>query len=243
MKAMILAAGIGSRLRPLTEDRPKALVEVGGVPLLELVLRRLLRAGVDQVIINAFHFADQIELYAAQKRKSGLRVEVSREERLLDTGGGLKNASWFFDDGRPFFLHNADVLSGVDLTELYRFHLKQEALATLCVRRRSSSRQLLFDPGGRLCGRRGPSGDQWSGALVEQAEALAFDGIHVISPRIFIEMTETGAFPILEAYLRLCGLGRRLAAFRCDGSFWSDTGSPEKLEAVRQLTQADGLPE
>lgn len=243
MRAMILAAGIGSRLRPLTNDRPKALVEVGGVPLLELVLRRLVNAGVDGVIINAFHFAEQIERFAAQKRKSGLLVEVSREEQLLDTGGGLKKASWFFDDGRPFFLHNADVLSGVDLAGLYRFHLKQEALATLCVRRRSSSRQLLFGQDGRLCGRRGPSGDQWSGAPVNQAEALAFDGIHVISPRIFTELTETGAFPILEAYLRLCGLGRRLAAFRCDGSFWSDTGSPEKLEAVRRLAQSKGLPD
>jgi NDP-sugar pyrophosphorylase family protein len=234
MKAMILAAGIGSRLRPLTDGIPKALVDVGGAPMIERVIRRLAAAGVSEVVLNLFHFGDRIVEFLASKRNLGLRIEFCREAELLDTGGGLKNAAWFFDDGRPFFLHNVDVLSDIDLQELLRSHQRAGALATLAVQRRPSSRQLVFDRNGQLCGRVSPDGAEWARGPVSDAERFAFTGIHVIEPAIFPRMSETGAFPIIRAYLRLAGEGERIVAYRTDGSYWQDIGSMEKLERARR---------
>jgi NDP-sugar pyrophosphorylase family protein len=239
MKAMILAAGIGSRLRPLTDGMPKALVEVGGTPMIERVIRRLAAAGVSAVVVNLFHFGERIAEFLTAQRNFGLRIEFSREADLLDTGGGLKNAAWFFDDGRPFFLHNVDVLSGIDLEELLRFHRRAGALATLAVQRRPSARQLVFDRDGQLCGRVSPDGAEWAREPVRDAERFAFTGIQVIEPAIFPRMTETGAFPITRTYLRLAGEGERIVAYRAEGSYWQDIGSLEKLERARKCA-ADG---
>lgn len=240
MKAMVLAAGEGRRLRPLTDALPKALIEVGGLPMLEGVLRRLERAGVTDAIINAFHLPDHIERFVRQ-RAGSLRLEVSREEVLLDTGGGLKKAAWFLEGGEPFFLYNADVVSGVDLGAMYKQHQDTGALATLAVRARASSRQLLFDAEGQLRGRRSPEGDQWTNGPAA-VSPLGFDGIHVISPALLPKLTETGIFPITTAYLRLAGTGERIRAFRSDAYSWADIGSAEKLEAVRADVQKQGLP-
>jgi len=234
MKAMILAAGVGSRLRPLTDTMPKALLEVGGVPMIERVIRRLRAAGVTELVVNLHHLGERIVEFLASRDNFGLRIAFTREAELLDTGGGLKNAAGFFDDGRPFYLHNVDVLSDIDLEGLLRFHRRVGALATLAVQRRPGPRQLLFDREGRLCGRESPAGIQWAGEPVAGAERLAFTGIHVIDPAIFPRMTETGAFPITRTYLRLAGEGERIAACRADGSYWQDMGSPEKLEAARR---------
>ena len=231
---MILAAGIGSRLRPLTDGIPKALVEVGGVPMIERVVRRLAAAGVSAVVVNLFHFGERIAEYLAARGNFGLRIEFSREAELLDTGGGLKNAAWFFDDDRPFFLHNVDVLSDIDLQALLRFHQRAGGLATLAVQRRPSSRQLVFDRDGRLCGRVSADGAEWVRGPVGDAERFAFTGIQVIEPAILPRMTETGAFPITRSYLRLAGEGERIVAYRADGSYWQDIGSPEKLERARK---------
>jgi NDP-sugar pyrophosphorylase family protein len=234
MKAMILAAGIGSRLRPLTDGIPKALLDVGGVPMIERVIRRLESAGVTEFVVNLFHLGDRIIEFLASKGSFGLRIEFTRETELLDTGGGLKNAAWFFDDGRPFFLHNVDVLSDIDLEGLLRFHHTAGALATLAVQTRRGLRQLLFDRGGRLCGRESAGGVEWAREPLKEFERLAFAGIHVIDPAIFPRMTETGVFPITRPYLRLAGEGERIVAYRADGSYWQDIGSPEKLEAARK---------
>jgi len=158
MKAMILAAGLGTRLRPLTDTRPKALVEVAGRTLLEITLSRLSSFGVREVIINVHHFPDMILDYLKAHNNFGLHIEISREEHLLDTGGGLKKASWFFLNdslhwGEPFILHNVDVISTIDLRRMLEFHNEKRALATLAVQHRESSRQLLFDGDLRLCGR------------------------------------------------------------------------------------------
>jgi len=234
MKAMILAAGVGSRLRPLTDEMPKALVEVGGAPMIERVIRRLRSAGVTEIVVNLFHLPDRIVDFLASKENFGLRIHFTREAELLDTGGGLQNAAWFFDDGRPFFLHNVDVLSDIDLLGLLRHHQEAKALATLAVQSRASSRLLLFDRDGRLCGRETPEGIEWAKAQVRGVERLAFTGIHMIDPAIFPKMTETGAFSITGTYLRLAGEGERVIAFRADASYWQDIGSPEKLEHARQ---------
>src|SRR5512137_142430 len=164
MKAMILAAGVGSRLRPLTDETPKALIDVGGAPMIEHVIRRLKSGGVTEVVVNLFHLGDQIVDFLASRGNFGLRIQFTREVELLDTGGGLKNAAWFFDDGLPFFLHNVDVLSEIDLGALHRFHQENDALVTLAVQSRPSSRLLLFEQDGRLCGRETRQGVEWAKA-------------------------------------------------------------------------------
>src|ERR1700757_1266296 len=158
MKAMILAAGLGTRLRPLTDDRPKALVEVAGRTLLEITLTRLKSFGVREAIINVHHFAEMVTDYLKTNNNFGMRIELSREEILLDTGGGLKKAACFFlensgNDVEPFFLHNVDVLSSIDLALMLECHREKNSLVTVAVQKRDSSRQLLFDEHGQLCGR------------------------------------------------------------------------------------------
>ncbi len=164
MKAMILAAGLGTRLRPLTDTRPKALVELSGRTLLEITLTRLRTFGVTEVIINVHHFADLIIDYLKSNKNFGMRIEISREDVLLDTGGGLKKAAWFFledpirPDSRqkdePFLLHNVDVISNIDVRAMLQFHTENQALATLAVQSRETSRPLLFDDHNQLRGRR-----------------------------------------------------------------------------------------
>jgi mannose-1-phosphate guanylyltransferase len=160
MKAMVLAAGLGTRLRPLTDTRPKALVEINGRTLLEITLTRLRTFGVTAAIINVHHFADMVVEYLKSKNNFNMRLEISREDDLLlDTGGGLKKAAWFFEEepaqrNEPFLLHNVDVISTIDLTAFLQFHTKNQALATLAVQTRESSRQLLFNDQLQLSGRR-----------------------------------------------------------------------------------------
>jgi NDP-sugar pyrophosphorylase family protein len=242
MKAMILAAGLGTRLRPLTDNRPKALVEVGGRTLLEITLSRLRGLGVREVIVNVHHFGDMVVDYLKAHDTFGMRIEVSREELLLDTGGGLKKAAWFFleDSTRhdePLILHNVDVISTIDLARLVEFHREHQALATLAVQERETSRYLLFDEHLRLCGRL--SGHDQHAEFVRSSQqlvvqALAFSGIHVISPRIFAMMTEDGAFSIVDCYLRLATQGEKILGFRGDEYYWRDLGKPENVAWAEQ---------
>ncbi|MGA8501760.1 MAG: nucleotidyltransferase family protein [Candidatus Sulfotelmatobacter sp.] len=240
MKAMILAAGLGTRLRPLTDDRPKALVEVAGRTLLEITLSRLRAFGVREVIINVHHFADMVVEYLNAHDNFGMRVEVSREEVLLDTGGGLKKAAHFFlgDPSRldePFILHNVDVISTIDLQRMMQFHREHGALATIAVQERETSRYLLFDGELRLCGRRaGRDGDPELVRACEKAKALAFSGVHVISPRFLPMMTEDGVFSIIASYLRLAAEGKNILGFRADEYYWRDLGRPEGVAQVEQ---------
>jgi NDP-sugar pyrophosphorylase family protein len=240
MKAMILAAGLGTRLRPLTSDRPKALVEIGGRSLLEITLSRLRTFGVGEVIVNVHHFADVVVDYLKANNNFAMRIEVSREEALLDTGGGLKKAAWFFlEDSsgldEPFVLHNVDVISTIDLERMRQSHIERGALATLAVQERETSRYLLFDEQQDLCGRR--TGVDRASKVVrpaQQVEALAFSGIHIISPRIFSMLTEEGAFSIIDSYLRLAAQGERILAFRADKYCWRDLGRPENVAQAEQ---------
>lgn len=248
MKAMILAAGLGTRLRPLTDDRPKALVEVGGRTLLEITLARLREFGVRDVIVNVHHFGDMVVDYLKANQTFGMQVEISREEALLDTGGGLKKAAWFFlqsssdSSESPFILHNVDVISTIDLGRMIQLHNENRALATLAVQQRDTSRYLLFDQDGRLCGRR--AGRDGEPEIISRPEnsppisALGFSGIHVISPRIFSMMTEEGAFSIVSTYLRLAAQGENILGFRADEYCWRDLGRPENVAlAQRELSK------
>ncbi len=240
MKAMVLAAGLGTRLRALTNDRPKAMVEVAGQTMLQITLSRLREFGIRDVIINAHHFADMLIAYLRSNDNFGMNIEVSREDVLLDTGGGLKKAAHFLvDSSKPFLLHNVDVLSNIDFSAMVQFHLAQNALATLAVQDRLSSRQLLFNNDRELCGRRieGAAVDELVRPAV-QMTPLAFSGIHVISPRIFTLLEEDGGvFSIVDSYLRLAGGGERIVAFRADEYYWRDLGTLQSLHAAEQDLQ------
>lgn len=251
MKGMILAAGLGTRLRPLTDHRPKALVEVAGRTLLQITLARLRSFGIREVIVNVHHFANQIVEYLKTNANFGMRIEISREDDvLLDTGGGLKKAAWFFlEDSasadEPFLLHNVDVISTIDFAKMVQAHKANQALATLAVQKRESSRQLLFDEHLQLCGRR--TGRDREPEIVRPSpglEPLAFSGIHVISPRLLPLLSEDGVFSIIGSYLRLASSGQQIAAFRADEYYWRDLGRAEDLrQAEQDLQQKAALQE
>lgn len=247
---MIFAAGLGTRLRPLTDKRPKALVEINGRTMLEITISRLRSFGVGEVMINVFHFADLIESYLVANNNFGLRIEISREEALLDTGGGLKKAAHFFlensrqdsgDSGNdpnqpeePFIIHNVDVLSTIDLERMAQLHKSNKALATLAVQDRKTSRYLLFDDQLQLCGRR--SGSDLDGR--PGTHALAFSGIHIVSPRLLSMLSEHGAFSIISSYMRIAAGDEKILAFRADEYYWRDLGKPESIaQAAEDLKQ------
>jgi mannose-1-phosphate guanylyltransferase len=239
---MILAAGLGRRLRPLTDSRPKALVEVAGRTMLEIALSRLRAYDVREVVINVHHFADMILEYLKRNDNFGMRVEVSREDVLLDSGGGLKKAADFFledphDFEKPFILHNVDVISTIDLRRMVESHNRNRALATLGVQDRETSRYLLFDEHLQLCGRR--TGRDQKNELVRPSpsvEALGFSGIHIISPRLLALLLEEGVFSIINSYLRLAAQGEKIIAFRSDEYYWRDLGRPDDvLQAAQDL--------
>lgn len=240
MKAMILAAGLGTRLRPLTDTRPKALVEISGRTLLEITLSRLREVGVRDVIVNVHHFAGMVESWLKANHNFGMGIELSREDDLLlDTGGGLKKAAWFFlndaarSEDEPFILHNVDVISTIDLARMLQFQKQHRALATLAVQKRQTSRYLLFDDDLALCGRRAAQ-DREELAASSPAHALAFTGIHVISPRLLRLMKEEGVFSIIDCYLRLAKEGERILGFRADEYYWRDLGRPENVKRAAE---------
>ena len=225
-KAMILAAGLGTRLRPITNSMPKALVKIGGRTLLEGAIRHLADYGVKEIVINVHHFADQVIQYLDQNRNFGLNITISDErDQLLDTGGGLKKVSRFFTGGKPFFVRNVDIVSDLDLHNMMEHHLKSHALATLAVRNRKTSRYFLFDPDHRLCG--------WTNLKTGEnilsieskmnLEMLAFSGIQILSPEIFPLITEEGKFSLTSLYLRLAK-DHLIKGFQDRGSIWRDVG-------------------
>ena len=230
MRAMVLAAGLGTRLRPLTDHCPKALVEVNGRTLLEITLTRLQSFGIHDVIVNVHHFADMVVDYLKANANFGMHIEISREDVLLDTGGGLKKAAHFFlesaeDSEEPFLLHNVDVLSSIDFQRMVQFHVEHGALATLAVQKRQTSRPLLFDLGGELVGRRtGSDGKIEMTRATNTCEPLAFSGIHVISPRMLSRMRGEGVFSIIPSYLDLAASGEKIIAFLEDDYYWRDMG-------------------
>ncbi len=241
MKALIYAAGLGTRLKPLTDTKPKALIEINNKPLLEIVIRRLISYGFNDIIINAYHFAEQVIDFIKQNNSFGIRIEISDERGLLlDTGGGLKKASWFFDDDKPFLVHNVDVLSDVNLEELYNFHLKQNALATLAVKSRTSSRYLLFDDECRLWGWQNIKSNitRLVSAKKQDLKPYAFSGIHIIDPAIFKLITEEGYFSIIDVYLRLAKK-HKISGYVHDNSYFFDLGKKENFLEAENLIRHD----
>jgi N-acetyl-alpha-D-muramate 1-phosphate uridylyltransferase len=241
MKAMIFAAGLGTRLKPITDNIPKALVEVRGITLLEHVVTKLITYGFDEIIINVHHHAQKVIDFVRLKNNFNIRIEFSDEsDCLLDTGGGLKKASWFFNDNKPFLVHNVDVISDLDLENFYCSHVQSNALATLAVRNRPPQRYFLFDSDLNVCG--------WENLKTSEKiisrnstppmHALAFSGIHVISPQIFELMQETGKFSIVNVYLRLSTY-HQIKGYLHDSGYWMDLGKPESIPQAEQILKCN----
>ncbi len=237
MKALIFAAGLGTRLKPLTETMPKALVPVGGKLLLEHAVLKLKSAGVNEIIINIHHFAEQIIDFIHSRSDFDIRIEFSDERNLLlDTGGGLKKASWFFDDNEPFFVYNVDILSDIDLKQMHAYHLQSKPLSTIFVSSRQTSRYLLFDNDNKLYGwynrQTGETKPQNITFNPEKYNQLAFNGIHVISPEIFPLMKDCPErFSIIDFYLSIAN-SSKIQAFQQKDTQIIDVGKLETLQNV-----------
>jgi NDP-sugar pyrophosphorylase family protein len=238
MKAMILAAGKGTRLLPLTENKPKALIEVQGIPLLEHTVLYLKHFGVDRIVINIHHHAAQIVDFIKQKNSFGIQIEFSDErDELLDTGGGLFQARSFFDDGQPFVLTSSDVITNLNLNEMYLYHQQTSSLATLAVKHRNSSRDFLFDTDYRLCGwQNNSTGEVRLVREISKPIKIAFSTIHMLNPAIFSCITERGRFSIIDAYLRLAP-AYRITGYEHDSSLWYECGRIENLEILNQTPE------
>jgi len=233
MKAMLLAAGIGTRLRPLTNDKPKALIEIRGVPLLEHSIRYLKFHGVNEIIVNVHHHASQIIDFIRKNNSFGVHITISDEqEALLDTGGGLFKARWFFDDGKPFFLMASDVITDLDLNLMYRYHMEHRPLVTLAVKQRESSREFLFDKDHRLCGwHNNITGETRWARETNNPHKIAFSTIHVLDPGLFSLVTESGSFSIIDLYLRLAR-DHSILGFEHNDTEWFEFGRIENLDRL-----------
>ncbi len=236
MKAMILAAGLGTRLNPITNNKPKALVELSGKTLLEHSIEKLIDSGVNEIVINVHHFHELMKSFVAELKYPGIRFHISDEkDMLLDTGGGLWKAKDFLIDGNPFILYNVDIISDIDLKALYKKHIEANALATLAVSDRKSSRCFLWHDE-KLCGwRNNSSGEEIIAFQTsDEPQQFAFSGIHCISPEIFGLYNNYGAFSIKDVYLKLAE-NHKITFFKHNPENWFDTGTLENLEKAEDI--------
>lgn len=222
MEGFVLAAGLGTRLRPLTDDRPKALVEVGGKTLLQHTIEKLQAFGINHIVVNVHHFADNVVSFL-RSRQWQCTIDISDERAmLLDTGGGLKHAAPLFSGRENVLVHNVDILSDIDLRDVEALHKRNDNLVTLCVSQRKTKRMLEFDANGMLVGR--------------AEEGLAFSGVSVVSPSLFPLLPEADhPYPVIDEYIRLSH-GHRIGCYRHSPDHWLDVGKPETLELARQWT-------
>lgn len=240
--AMIFAAGLGTRLRPLTLNKPKAMVKVNGLPLLERAILKLKKENFHRLIINIHHFGHQILDFLQEHNNFGIEIIISDErEQILETGGGLLKAKPLLGD-TPFLVYNVDIITNTNLEQLYNFHLQNDCLATLAVRKRATSRYLLFDDNNMLSG--------WKNIQTNEAIFLndstqlkqwAFSGIHVIDPKIFEYMpSHLSKFSIIDTYLE-AGKDEKIIAFPHDEDYWWDVGKPEKLIEAEAFIKKEGI--
>lgn len=232
MKALIFAAGLGTRLKEYTADKPKALVCLAGKPLLQRAIEHLKAFGITDITVNVFHFADQVISFINGHDSFGIDIHISDErDQLLDTGGGLKKAGAFLKGNEPFLIYNVDIVSNLDLNVLLKYHQEQNALATLVVRSRQTSRYLMFDQNRQLAGWKNFSNGETIVSREDSfagASPLAFSGIHLVQPELLELITEEGKFPIMDLYLRLAK-EHSIKAFIDQSDLWMDLGKPEEL--------------
>jgi NDP-sugar pyrophosphorylase family protein len=232
---MILAACLGTRLKPLTDKTPKALIKIQGKTLLEIAINNLIKNRFNKIILNVHHQSKQI-IQFLDKSKFDAEITISDEtSRLLDTGGGLKKAKWFFEDDSPFLVYNVDIISNLDLKKLYDFHTTTKVIGTLVVKKRESGRYLLFNSENILCGwRNSKSGEKKLIRSDKLQYEFAFSGIQVLDPKIFSFMPDDDVFSLIDLYLRV-GSRNNIIAFIDDESFWLDVGKPENLKTVDNI--------
>lgn len=231
---MIFAAGLGTRLRPLTNDRPKALVEVSGKTLLEHNILKLKAAGCDRMVVNVHHFGRQIIDFLQAHDNFGIDIRVSDERgQLLDTGGGIRKALPLFRTDEPVLIHNVDIISDIDLGAVWQAHAQNRVEATLVVNDRQTSRYLMFDDEACLCGWTNVSTGEVKG---QEGQKHAFAGIHVVSPALFdLLRTETEeAFPIVPFYLKICR-DVKLHGYDVTANALVDCGKVEALDKAAQI--------
>ena len=241
-QAMIFAAGLGTRLKPLTDTMPKALVRIGGEPLIKHVILRLKEAGFQRIVVNVHHFAQQIIDYLEENEHFGLDIRISDEtEQLLETGGGIKKARDLFDPHSPVLIHNVDILSNVDLTAFYDHACTSGAEATLLVSERQTKRYLLFDDVYRLVGWTNKetgevkSPHNWVKDELQSLQMLAFSGIHVFSPALFPMMDQwPDRFPIIDFYLKACAT-HPLSGYVADNLRMIDVGKLDSLQQAEEF--------
>lgn len=244
MNAMIFAAGLGTRLRPLTNDRPKAMVEVAGRPMIEHLILKLKREGFGRVVVNVHHFGEQIIDFIRANDQFGIDIRISDErQQLLDTGGGIRRALSLFDDREPVLIHNVDIISSLSLAELWRAHTEcpSAPAATLAVNERETQRYLLFDDSTRLM--RGWTNIKTGEVRGELAPMRrAFSGIHVVDSSLFplLEARNEEVFPIMDFYLGVCQQMPLRAFDLPAGTQWVDCGKPESLVKAEHILAASG---
>ncbi|HBZ65480.1 MAG TPA: nucleotidyltransferase [Bacteroidales bacterium] len=235
-QAMIFAAGRGTRLKPITDSIPKALVRVGSKTMFDHVAERLLEAGASRLVVNVHHLGGLIVDHI-RKHYAGVPVYVSYEpDELLETGGGLKKAAHLLIPDLPVIIHNVDVLSDIDFGSLLDYHLTNQALATLAVRSRETARYFLFDADNRLRGWENTKTDQQIVPLPAEATLIrkAFSGIHVVGQQIFNHFPPEQRFPMVDLYLKLCA-EEKIIGFDHTAGYWTDIGKPEELAAAERL--------
>ncbi len=243
MKALLFAAGLGTRLRPLTNDRPKALVEVDQKTLLQHAIEYLQRQGIDEVVLNIHHFGELVLDFLATNNNFGSRIQISDERgKLLETGGALVKAAPLLAGDTPIVLYNVDVLTNLDLRPMLDYHHAQQATATLAIRQRKSSRYLLFDEEKRLSGWTNVSTkERRVQRKADNLQPYAFSGIHIIAPVLLrLLPAPKGAFSIIETYLELAA-SERLMGYVHDQDYWFDVGKPERLAEATIFIQSLSL--
>jgi NDP-sugar pyrophosphorylase family protein len=238
VKALIFAAGLGTRLKEFTSNTPKALVELAGKPLLQHAIEKLIQYGINDITINIHHFADQVISFINNHHFTNAEIHISDErDQLLDTGGGLKKAAHFLIGEEPILIHNVDVVSNLDLKSLESFHLNSKSLATLVIRQRETSRYLMFDQYFQLAGWKNTATGE---SIISRdktfaaASPYAFSGIHIIQPELIKLITEEGKFPIIDLYLRLAKT-EKITGYVDQSTVWMDLGKPEQLQKAENL--------
>lgn len=237
MRAMILAAGLGTRLKPITDDTPKALIKIKDKILLELQIRKIKTFGINEIIINVHHLADKIKEFLRQNNFFDCSIEISDEsKKLLDTGGGLKKASYFFSDGKPFLVCNVDILSNIDLNKLMDFHFSSSSIASLAVQDRKSSRKFLFNNEMILSGWMNEKTTEKILVRNEKSDLIskAFSGIQIIDPKIFKYFPDKDIFSLVEMYLN-AAKKEEIIGYQHDEDEWLDLGKVENLNVANEM--------
>lgn len=233
---MVFAAGLGTRLRPYTNDRPKALVELNGQPLLEIVLLRLKSFGVKEVVVNVHHYADMVIDFIRKNNDFGLKIIISNErEQLLDTGGAIKKAQKHLSEA-PFIIHNVDIISQLDLHTLYIEHQNNGALSTLAVSKRDTSRYLQFSQKGNLVGWRNvKTGERKISQPAIEPKDWAYSGVAVIDPGLFKFLPkDKNVFSIIDVWLEAAKAGD-VKNFPHLQANWLDVGKPDTLAKAEKM--------